>query len=344
MADTLASAAETTSPIRSRKPRLGFLGVGWIGLNRMEAIARSDLTEIAGICDTSDQVRERGLAMAPHALAARCLDELLDLDLDGLVIATPSAQHSEQAIRALERGLAVFCQKPLACTAAETRRVVEAARSADRLLAVDLSYRFTSAMQVMRSLVASGELGEIYAANLVFHNAYGPDKAWAHDRALSGGGCVIDLGIHLVDAVLWILNFAPINKVSSRLYAQGKLVRGSTAQIEDYALAQIDFENGAAANIACSWWLQAGQDCVIAAEFYGTRGGVSFRNVNGSFYDFVAERYEGTRRVVLAAPPDSWSGRAAVDWVKRLQSGERFDEKNEDLIRVADVLDAIYSS
>jgi predicted dehydrogenase len=321
---------------------LGFLGVGWIGLNRMEAVARSGLSEIAAICDTSDQVLERSLTSAPGAVAVRCFDELLEAGLDGLVIATPSAQHSEQSIRALERGLHVFCQKPLARTAAETRLVVEAARSADRLLAVDLSYRFTSAMQAVHSLVSSGELGEIYAANLVFHNAYGPDKAWIHDRALSGGGCVIDLGIHLVDAALWILGFPHISKVRSRLYAKGKpmlrLDRG-----EDYATAQLDLVNGASVNVACSWWLPAGQDCVIAAEFYGTRGGACFRNVNGSFYDFVAERYEGTGRKVLAAPPDAWPGRAAVDWLNRLRAGERFDRKNEELIRVAEVLDAIYT-
>jgi predicted dehydrogenase len=342
MTDTFASTAESVSSVKDRKPRLGFLGVGWIGLSRMEAIARSGLGEITAVCDTSDQVLERSLSLAPEASTTRSFDELLETDLDGVVIATPSAQHSGQSIRALEQGLAVFCQKPLACTAAETRRIIEAARHADRLLAVDLSYRFTSAMQAVRSLVTSGELGEIYAANLVFHNAYGPDKAWVHDRALSGGGCVIDLGIHLIDAALWILGFRNINKVSSRLYAKGKRLLSADRQVEDYANAQIDLANGIALDIACSWWLPAGQDCVIVAEFYGTRGGACFRNLNGSFYDFVAERYEGTRRQVLAAPPDPWPGRAAVDWVKRLQAGEEFDPANQEFIHVAEVLDALY--
>src|SRR5215469_13362071 len=116
MTDTLTRPAENISSIHGRKPRLGFLGVGWIGLNRMEAVARSGLGEIAAICDTSDQVLERSLSSAPGAAAVRSFDELLEADLDGLVIATPSAQHSEQSIRALERGLHVFCQKSLART------------------------------------------------------------------------------------------------------------------------------------------------------------------------------------------------------------------------------------
>ena len=130
------------------------------------------------------------------------LDELLDADLDGLVIATPSALHADQAIAALNRGLAVFCQKPLARTADEARRVVETARATDRLLHVDLSYRHLAASNALRRLVRGGDLGHIYAIEAVFHNAYGPSTAWARDRHRSGGGCLIDLGVHLVDLAL----------------------------------------------------------------------------------------------------------------------------------------------
>jgi predicted dehydrogenase len=322
---------------------LGFLGVGWIGQNRMQAIARSGLAEVAVLCDTVPEALQRTLATVPSATAATCFDELLDADLDAVVIATPSAQHAEQSVRALERGLAVFCQKPLGRTAAETRRVVEVARAADRLLAVDLSYRYTAAMQAVYSAVTSGVLGEIYAAHLIFHNAYGPDKAWFYDRPLSGGGCLIDLGIHLVDAALWMLGFPPVTAVTSRLYAGGNQLSPPLDAVEDYATARLDLAPGTAVNIACSWRLPAGQDCVIAAEFYGTHGGAAFRNVNGSFYDFVAERYEGTKRVPLASPPDAWSGRAAVAWAERLRAGQHFDPGNQELIRVAEVLDAIYA-
>src|SRR5947199_289519 len=82
------------------------------------------------------------------------------------------------SIRALKRGAAVFCQKPLGRTAAEARAVIDAARAADRLLCVDLSYRFTDGMRRIRELVRAGALGRVYAVDLVFHNAYGPDKAW----------------------------------------------------------------------------------------------------------------------------------------------------------------------
>ena len=99
---------------------------------------------------------------------------------------------------------------------------------------------------------------------------------------------------------------------------------------------------GAAVRLACSWRLQAGCDAVISASFFGTEGGAALRNVDGSFYDFTAERYRGTAREVLSAPPDQWGGRAAADWAGRLAAGERFDAAAERLVTVADVLDRVY--
>ena len=250
--------------------------------------------------------------------------------------------HCEQSIRALEHGAAVFCQKPLGRTAAEAEAVVEAARAADRLLAVDLSYRFTEAIQRIRELVLAGELGRVYAVDLVFHNAYGPDKPWFYDPALAGGGCVMDLGVHLVDLALWILGGAKVSGVSAHLFAGGEHLTKPPDRVEDYAVATLELDTDVVARIACSWRLQAGCDAVISAAFYGTTGGAALRNVHGSFYDFVAERFRGTERETLATPPDAWGGRAAADWARRLAAGERFSSDAEELIEVARVLDRIY--
>src|SRR5688572_10128063 len=137
----MSPVAEQSAPLRAKRktgsPRLGFLGVGWIGRNRMEAIAQSGCAEVAAVADASPEMTRQAAACAPGAACVRSLDELLDLDLDGIVIATPSGLHAEQAFRALESGISVFCQKPLGRNAVETRSVVEAARSADKLLGVD---------------------------------------------------------------------------------------------------------------------------------------------------------------------------------------------------------------
>jgi hypothetical protein len=81
---------------------------------------------------------------------------------------------------------------------------------------------------------------------------------------------------------------------------------------------------------------------VIGASFYGTRGGAALRNIDGSFYDFVAERFQGTQRELLSAPPDEWGGRAALDWAARLGTGAGFDPDVEHLVSVAAALDRVY--
>ncbi|MBZ4419411.1 Gfo/Idh/MocA family protein [Myxococcus sp. RHSTA-1-4] len=327
---------------QTQRPRLGFLGVGWIGRHRMEAIAQSGAAEVAVVVDPSTQALEAAEKAAPGCERAGSFEELLAKPLDGIVIATPSAVHAEQAVAALERGLAVFCQKPLGRDAREVRRVVDAAKASDRLLGVDLSYRFTHGMRQLRERIRAGELGEVFALNLVFHNAYGPDKAWFYDPKLAGGGCVMDLGIHLVDLALWVMDFPPVTRVSSHLYAGGRPLASRETQVEDYAVAQLELASGASVQLTCSWKVSAGCDAVIEASFYGTKGGASLRNVNGSFYDFTADLFHGTSRQRLAEPPDAWGGRAAVDWAARLAAGQRFDPECERLVAVADALDRIY--
>jgi predicted dehydrogenase len=339
MAEVVVDILSKRSTVR---PRLGFLGVGWIGRHRMEAIQATGAVEVAVIADSSAEMAAQAGRLAPTATLVATLDDLLDAGVNGVVIATPSALHAEQSIRALERGAAVFCQKPLGRTAAEVRAVVDAARAADRLLGVDLSYRCTQGMRRIRKLVRARELGRVYAAELVFHNAYGPDKPWFYDPALAGGGCLMDLGVHLVDLALWTLDHPKVARVSGQLFVNGESLGGRPDRVEDFAIATIELETGAVVRISCSWRLHAGRDAMISATFYGTQGGAALRNVDGSFYDFVAERYRGTACETLVAPPDDWGGRAAADWATRLAAGERFASSAERLVDVAGVLDQIY--
>ncbi len=323
------------------KPRLGFVGLGWIGRHRLEALVRSGVADVVVLAEPDRKSAAAAAALVP-APVLTSLDELLTYDLDGVVIATPSALHASQARAALEQGVGVFCQKPLGRTAAETAAVVAAARTADRLLGVDLSYRFVEGARRIRDLVRAGDLGRIYAVDLVFHNAYGPDKPWFYDTALSGGGCVIDLGIHLVDLALWILDPAGVRGVTSHLFVKGQPLGPGQDLVEDFALAHLTLDSGAVVRLACSWNLPAGCEAVIQASLFGTAGGAMLSNVNGSFYDFVADRFHGTGRERICGPPDAWGGRGLVEWAERLGSGAGYDPAAERLIDVAAVLDRIY--
>jgi len=327
---------------QNRRPKLGFLGVGWIGRHRLEEIIRSDSAEVVAIADPAEELAAKAQQSAPGAVLCLGLEDLLTMGLGGLVIATPSALHAEQASTALAHGLPVFCQKPLGRTSGETWRVIREAEKRDLLLGLDLSYRFMASTRQIHELCSQGKLGNVYAADLVFHNAYGPDKSWFYNPKLSGGGCVVDLGIHLVDLALWILGFPRVLNVTSRLFSQGQPVVGRVGAVEDYAEARLDLEGGTVVRLACSWKLPAGCDATISGAFYGSQGGARFHNVNGSFYDFMAERLDGTKSQVLAAGAEEWGGRAAVHWARRLASGSGFDPAAQQFGQVAEVLDAIY--
>lgn len=329
----------------TRKPRLGFIGLGWIGRMRLESVVQARVAEVCALYDVTREAVKEAQKLAPKAKVFSSFEELLDHDLDGVVIATPNRFHAEQSIAALDLGLAVFCQKPLGRSAAETSSIVEAARNAKRLLVVDLSYRHIPALQQVHSLVESGVLGKVFAVDAKFHNAYGPDKPWFYDYSLSGGGCVLDLGVHLLDLALAPLRFPPVTRTDGALFSKGRLLAKPIRQVEDYATARIETVDNAAIDLSCSWNLHAGCAAKIEITFYGTGGGASFHNVDGSFFDFVAERFNGTEKETLCSPADArwkWGGLATIDWVRKLAAGELFDPAVERLVTVSEIIDDIY--
>jgi predicted dehydrogenase len=324
------------------KPKLAFAGVGWIGRSRLKAAAESNVAEIVLLSDPSqDCLHEATKVSLQSKTTSSFEDTITDANIDGVVIATPSALHKEQSVAAFENGKAVFCQKPLGRNLEEVTAVVNAAKKANKLLGADFSYRYTKAFQKIYSVIQSGELGKIFAVDLKFHNAYGPDKPWFYDLKLAGGGCVLDLGIHLIDLMLYALNFPQVNKVTSDLFAKGVSVKGKNA-VEDYANVSLSLENDITAQLACSWNLAAGCEAVIEASFFGTNGSVALKNVNGSFYDFVGLKYRGTKTEVLVNPPDDWGGKALLRWIEDLSANSAYNNEAEQFLKSAEVLDKIY--
>jgi predicted dehydrogenase len=326
-----------------RIPRLAFLGVGWIGRNRMESVLKSKLAEALIIADSDEACLREAQKYADDAIQINAIEDILSYPgIDGIVIATPNSFHAAQAIAALEKGIPVFCQKPLGRNSIETELIINTAKKNNKLLGVDLSYRYTDAYQKILERVKDGELGKIFAADLVFHNAYGPGKSWFYDTTLSGGGCVIDLGIHLLDLALFTLDFPKVKNTSSSLFYKGQLLKAGENKAEDYASAKIELENDIILNLNCSWDLSAGVQAIIEISFYGTKGGASIKNANGSYYDFNAEIYHGTSKELIASPPDDWGGRALIEWTKKLTVNNSFDHQAEEYLKAAEVIDKIY--
>lgn len=355
--------------VSERRPRVAFAGVGWIGRHRMRAVAESGRAEVVALADPDRGRLEEAAARLPPGKPPVRLhhtyEALLREDLDGVMIASPSGLHAAQALAAIERGLHVFCEKPLGRTRREVQRVVSAAKQGDRRLGVDLSYRYIEGAEALRSLVRGGELGRIFAVDLVFHNTYGPDKPWSHDPAMAGGGCLVALGMHLLDLAFWCLGERRIEAVDGRFYASGRplSVDDLVTTVEDFALGRLDLvsRSGGTTTVSlqCSWFHATGVPAAISVVFRGTEGTAALRNVGGSFFHFNAERCGNAGRAPLLAPPGeelgeeqgeavpsrdpwSWGKGPILDWIDDLVAGRGYDAGVEATLPVAEAIDALY--
>lgn len=321
-------------------PRLGFAGAGWFGRRQMEELREGGIAEVTAVAEPVGGVRARAAGLAPDAILVPRFRDLLDLDLDGVVIATPSPLHVEHAIAALESGLAVFCDRPLASTARDTRLVLDAARAADRLLAVDLPYRATTAVRAIYQIIRSGQLGRLYAGHFVLHTS-GAEDAWRRERH-RGRGCLVDLGGELIDLALWLFGQSVVTGGHGRRFEGGRRLDSESEGIEDVALIELDLEGGAALDLACSRNLHTGRDAVFELSVYGERGGVAVKNEGGSPSDLVAEISHGPTRRIVRPAPVPLTGPALREWCEQLAEGRGYDPAIERLAGVADVVDALY--
>jgi predicted dehydrogenase len=138
-----------------------------------------------------------------------------------------------------------------------------------------------------------------------------------------------------------MLDFPDVADARAELLRDGRPT--SRGEVEDYAAGTLRLVDGRVIRIACSWNLHAGRDAVIEASFYGPSGGARMVNENGSFFDFSAELFKERDRFALAAPPDAWGGRAASEWVLKLDAGERFSGSTSGLLQTSQALDELYA-
>ena len=328
--------------LKNQYPNLGFVGLGWIGMKRLQPLADDGWDGDLVIYDPDPLVVEKTTSAYPAAKSVDSFEELIAQNIDGIVISTPSALHAKQAEQALQNDLPVFCQKPLGRNLEETRRVVSLAQERNLSLAVDFSYRLTHGIQALKASLDKGEIGKIYAIETIFHNAYGPDKEWYYNWNESGGGCLIDLGSHLIDLIFYLFDGIEPKVAYANLVANGSRISGKNV-VEDFAEAQLMTKEGVSIRLACSWKHSVGKDASIHVRINGTDGGLEFQNVNGSFYEFRSDIYKQNHASSLISSLDFWEGKMLKKWVEELKEGKGYNPSCNGLIRTAEIIDQIYS-
>lgn len=332
--------------------KFGVIGLG-MGRHHLKCLVEHPGVTVPAICDVNaatlaafqkEYQIKTGYADAEKMIAQE--------KLDGVVIATPNKFHAPLTIAAFEKNMHVLCEKPLAMNTGEALQMLAASKMAGKKFMINLSYRFTPAAHALKRQIEVGKLGEIYFARTVWHRRRGIPGfgGWFSTKALSGGGPLIDLGVHRIDLALWLMGAPKIKSVSASNFnflgtalAQNA---GKVYDVEDLAVAFLRMENGAVMNVEISWAINRQEKEYMQTRIYGTLGGAVHENI-GESYDFRAKVFteEGGFFVskefddgpkVIENPVDHFVNCILNDTTP-LATGE-------DGVRMMQILDGIYKS
>jgi predicted dehydrogenase len=247
---------------------VGFIGGGNISQVHADAVTGLD-ANVAAVADIDPGARER-FAHDYGANSYEDYEEMLAVeDLDCAVVGVPNGLHADCAVAALENGVHAFVEKPLANDLANAERVQEAEAESDATVMVGFMEPFRPSIETARRKAESGELGDVYDVNVEYVRQRGIPQigSWFTDKRMAGGGCVIDIGVHMLDMALYVLGLPDIETVSATTSANfgtkeeytylymwgGEPDEQAEFDVEDHARALIRTADGATIHLDCSW-------------------------------------------------------------------------------------------
>ena len=221
--------------------------------------------------------------------------ELIALEeIDAVDVCTPNASHAELAIAAAKAGKHVLVEKPIATTLDEADAMISAARKSKTILMTAHNVRYAPPFVAVAEEIASGSLGEIGAVRAAFGHSgpqvWAPDATWFFDRSLSGGGALMDLGVHLADLLRSLL--------SDEVEEVGAILSGSK-EVEEAAQVVLKFERGAIASMHVSWVATPAPDHQLS--IFGSKGTIHLDTTTPPV--FRAGSGE-TRELTMTGDPD----------------------------------------
>lgn len=271
-----------------KKLKIAVIGVGNISRWHITSYLNNPDTELVAFCDINPEtLRRRGEEFGVSALY-ESYDEMLEKtpEIDLVSVCTWNNAHAAAAIAALNAGKHVLCEKPMAMNAAQAEEMRRAAEKNGKVLQVGFVRRFGQDAAVIRDFRES--LGELYFARASYVRRNGNPGGWFGNKALSGGGPLIDLGVHVIDLVRYLMgNPKPVsvygasfrklgdrkNIRTPRAYSATVTANADVCDVEDLAAALIRFDNGAVLDVQAGFSLNLGKD-ETNIELFGTKGGV----------------------------------------------------------------------
>jgi predicted dehydrogenase len=335
-----------------KKLRVATIGLG-MGGGHVNGFKSHPNAEVVAVADTNEEfLKKRGAELGVPSLYTSAEEMLKKEKLDVVSIAVPNKFHKPLTLAALKAGCHVLCEKPMAMSAKEAKEMLEASKKAKKRLMINFSFRFTEQSWAMKKQVESGILGDVYFARSVWHRRRGMPKfgGWFGQKALSGGGPLIDLGVHRLDLALWLMNYPKPSWVMASAYDHiaGALAKkeGKAFDVEDIAVALIKFENGATVELEASWAANIKENELMETRLMGTKGGLLQKNLEEG-YKFDAEFFierEGSQFDMRVHPPVPAAQSSYYHFIDSITKGTPHIATGEEGLTVMELLDAIYKS
>lgn len=342
------------------KLKIGIIGTGSISNEHIRAYQSNPNVELYAFCDLNEQrVRDMGAKYGVTRLYTDKDAMLAELpELDAVSVCTWNSAHAPCAIAALNAGKHVLCEKPMATSAEEAHAMKAAAEKNGKLLMIGFVRRYGNDCRILKDFIRNDYFGELYYAKATYLRRNGNPGGWFGDKSRSAGGPLIDLGVHVIDLVRYLMgNPKPVSVYGATFEKLGnrKNIKGSTGyssaekgsndicDVEDLATAMIRFDNGAVLSIEASFSLNIKHD-EGKIELFGTKAGAKldpslelYTEVN----DYLAD-------VSLAAPTAlDFSDLFANEinhFVSCLTDGIPCLSPAQDGVEIMTILDAVYES
>ena len=351
---------------RTDELRVGVVGIGWAGQQHLKAYASLAGVRIVSLAGMEQDLRDSLQAEYSIPNAFSGWEDMLEHgDLDAISVAVPTFLHAPIAIAALERGLHVLSEKPIARNAVEGQAMVDAARTAGRVLDIAFNHRRRGDIQALKEVIDAGGVGRPYYAKASWLRRSGIPMlgSWFTNPELAGGGPLADIGVHALDFALHLLGEPKVVAVSATTHSElGPRGRGGNArytamatshafEVEDFASAFLRLEGGGTLLIEAGWATYREADDLLDFMVYGTDGGAELKVQGAPFAPvgqlrvFTEKDGENADYVPSALPGRAHDG-VVEDFVTAVRGGAGVWGEHDGSLALyrAQIIDACYLS
>lgn len=343
--------------------RVGVVGLGFAGTTALDAFSSLPGVEVVALAGQEqprlDELADtRGVPHRYHDWE----DLVAREDLDVVSIGVPNHLHAPIAIAALSSGKHVFCEKPLAPTGALAQTMVDAARGADRVLEIAFNHRRRADVRYLRRYLDEHDIGRIYHARSSWRRRSGIPGlgSWFTNRQMAGGGAMVDLGPHMLDIALFLMDEPRVERVSAVTYGElgrggrggsrnAKTTGGNRAfEVEDFASALLRLDTGGSIHLETSWASYSADEEDIAVELLGSTGGVRLfvrdYATDGTIRIFGDEGGAPIVTIPTVHVPAGHHLAVIEEFVATIRSGAWANAYGDSALHRSRVIDAVYRS